>query len=281
MEAVVRPSSTIDRVFRHSLTVRVTHWANVLILTILLLSGLQIFNAHPMLHWGQAGADSDPAIVRLEAVERGDGLTGVTHIGSLSIPTTGVLGASADSSGDLEARGFPSWLTIPSYQDLSAGRRWHFFFAWAFVINGLLYLVYGIFAGHLRKDLVPDKDQLEPSHLAREIVDHSRLRFPKGAEAKRYNALQKITYLVVVLVLLPAMLASGLTMSPAVDAALPWLLDLFGGRQSARTVHFLTACLLVLFVIVHIAMVLASGFWNNIRSMITGRYDIHVEERPS
>src|SRR6478672_3234554 len=88
-------------VTRHSLVVRVTHWLNVVILTILLLSGLQIFNAHPMLHWGQAGADTDPSVVRLEAVERGDALAGITHIGSFSFPTTGVLGASADGSGEL------------------------------------------------------------------------------------------------------------------------------------------------------------------------------------
>lgn len=282
-QAPDRPFPTPDTISirRHSLAVRVTHWLNATILFVLLLSGLQIFNAHPMLHWGQAGADTDPSVLSLEAVERGDSLVGITHLGPVSFRTTGVLGASADASGELEARGFPSWLTIPSYQDLAAGRRWHFFFAWAFVINGLLYLLHGIVMGHLRRDLVPDADQLRPDHIAREILDHARLRFPKGPEARRYNALQKISYLIVIFVLLPTMLASGLTMSPGVDAAVPWLLDLFGGRQSARTIHFVTASALVLFVIVHILMVLVSGVLNNVRSMVTGRYVIQAEEPSS
>ena len=121
---------------------------------------------------------------------------------------------------------------------------------------------------------------MTPSHLAREIADHARLRFPKGAEARRYNALQKLAYLAVIFGLLPLMVATGLTMSPAFDAIAPWLLDLFGGRQSARTIHFITASLLVAFVAVHIAMVLLSGVFNNMRSMITGRYAIETE-RPS
>jgi thiosulfate reductase cytochrome b subunit len=109
------------------------------------------------------------------------------------------------------------------------------------------------------------------------VLDHVRLRFPEGEEAKRYSALQKLTYLVVIVVLLPLMVLTGLTMSPGVDAAFPGLVDVFGGRQSARTIHFITASLLVLFVVVHIAMVVLSGTWNNIRSMITGRYAIQVK----
>jgi thiosulfate reductase cytochrome b subunit len=263
-------------VHRHSIVTRLTHWINVLCLTFLLLSGLQIFNAHPELYWGKYGANHDHSFIAIGAVEDGDTIRGVTRIGSVSIPTTGVLGAS-DVDGELVNRGFPSWLTIPSYQDLATGRRWHFFFAWFFVLNGLVYLAYGLAAGHFRRDLVPDRDQLAPGHLAREIADHARLRFPKGEEARRYNALQKFAYLGVIFLLLPLMVLTGLTMSPAMDAAWPWLLDLFGGRQSARTIHFLTATLLVSFVIVHLAMVLLSGVWNNLRSMVTGRYAITRE----
>ena len=109
----------------------------------------------------------------------------------------------------------------------------------------------------------------------------SRLRFPKGEEAKRYNVLQKLSYLLVALVLLPLMLLTGLAMSPGMDAAFPVLLDIFGGRQTARTIHFLSASLIVIFVVVHLVMVLITGVWNNLRSMITGRYVVHpAKEKP-
>ncbi len=264
---------------RHSLTVRLSHWLNVLCMTVLLFSGLQIFNAHPALYWGQYGADSDPSFFSLEAVEQGDITRGVTRVGGLSFDTTGILGVS-NVDGEPTARGFPAWITLPSYQDLATGRRWHFFFAWLFVVNGLIYLGYGLLTRHFRRDLLPTTDELAPAHLAQEIVDHARLRFPKGEKARRYNALQKLTYLLVIFVALPLMIATGLTMSPGFDAFAPWLIDLFGGRQSARTLHFITASSLVAFVVVHVAMVLVSGVFNNMRSMITGRYAIQTEPKP-
>jgi thiosulfate reductase cytochrome b subunit len=264
---------------RHSLTVRLSHWLNVLCMTVLLFSGLQIFNAHPALYWGQYGADSDPSFLSLEAVEQGDITRGVTRVGGLSFDTTGILGVS-NVDGEPTARGFPAWITLPSYQDLATGRRWHFFFAWLFVVNGLIYLGYGLLTRHFRRDLLPTTDELAPAHLAQEIVDHARLRFPKGEKARRYNALQKLTYLLVIFVALPLMIATGLTMSPGFDAFAPWLIDLFGGRQSARTLHFITASSLVAFVVVHVAMVLVSGVFNNMRSMITGRYAIQTEPKP-
>ncbi|WP_018855576.1 cytochrome b/b6 domain-containing protein [Rhizobium sp. 42MFCr.1] len=264
---------------RHSLTVRLSHWLNVLFMTVLLFSGLQIFNAHPALYWGQYGADSDPSFLSLEAVEEGDAIRGVTRVGGLSFDTTGTLGVS-NVDGEPTARGFPAWITLPSYQDLATGRRWHFFFAWLFVVNGLIYLGYGLLTRHFRRDLLPTTDELAPAHLAQEVVDHARLRFPKGEKARRYNALQKLTYLLVIFVALPLMIATGLTMSPGFDAFAPWLIDLFGGRQSARTLHFITASSLVAFVVVHVAMVLVSGVFNNMRSMITGRYAIQTEPKP-
>jgi thiosulfate reductase cytochrome b subunit len=264
---------------RHSLTVRLSHWLNVLCMTVLLFSGLQIFNAHPALYWGQYGADSDPSFFSLEAVEQGDITRGVTRVGGLSFDTTGILGVS-NVDGEPTARGFPAWITLPSYQDLATGRRWHFFFAWLFVVNGLIYLGYGLLTRHFRRDLLPTTDELAPAHLAQEVVDHARLRFPKGEKARRYNALQKLTYLLVIFVALPLMIATGLTMSPGFDAFAPWLIDLFGGRQSARTLHFITASSLVAFVVVHVAMVLVSGVFNNMRSMITGRYAIQTEPKP-
>ncbi|MGV1873168.1 cytochrome b/b6 domain-containing protein [Agrobacterium rosae] len=280
MDASAKPAPTTRMLIRrHSLTVRLSHWLNVLCMTVLLFSGLQIFNAHPNLYWGQYGADNDPSFISMEAVQDGDAVKGVTRIGSLSFNTTGVLGVS-NVDGEPTARGFPAWATLPSYQDLATGRRWHFFFAWLFVINGLIYMAYGFIARHFRRDLLPRRDELTPGHLGHEIADHARLRFPKGEQARHYNALQKLTYLLVIFLLLPMMISTGLTMSPGFDAFAPWLLELFGGRQSARTLHFITANALVAFVVVHVVMVLVSGVFNNMRSMITGRYAIHVEPKP-
>ncbi|MBZ9792182.1 cytochrome b/b6 domain-containing protein [Rhizobium sp. 3T7] len=258
---------------RHSVVTRLTHWLNVLCLSFLLLSGLQIFNAHPELYWGHHGANGDPAVLTIGSDDDGGTPRGFVRVAGLEIPTTGVLGVS-NVDGEPTARAFPSWATIPSFQDLAMGRRWHFFFAWLFVINGVLYLGFSLLSGHFRRDLAPKAHELSPRHLGLEVLDHARLRFPEGDEARHYNALQKLTYLAVIVVLLPLMVLTGLTMSPGVDAAFPALIDIFGGRQSARTIHFITASALVIFVIVHVAMVVLSGTWNNIRSMITGRYAI-------
>ena len=260
---------------RHSIIVRVTHWLNVLCLTVLLMTGLQIFNAHPRLYVGSYGADADRPLVEVGTRGGDDDPRGYLRVGGLTIPTTGVLGVSR-RNGDMVERGFPSWVTFPSY--LATGRRWHFFFAWFLLFNGLAYLTYGIFAGHFRRDLVLEADQLTTAHLRKEILDHVRLHFPKGEEARRYNALQKIAYLAVIFVLLPLMIVTGVTMSPGADAALPWLAGLLGGRQTARTIHFVTAFSIVGFVLVHLLAVLASGVWNNLRSMITGRYAIVPEK---
>jgi thiosulfate reductase cytochrome b subunit len=272
-----RPTRTI-LVPRHAAITRVTHWLNAICLALLLLSGLQIFNAWPSLYWGQTSADAEHAFLTIASSGEGEHLQGFLRAGSLTVPTTGVLGIS-NVEGQPTARAFPAWLTLPSYQDLAGGRRWHFFFAWCFVINGAVYLARSAWSGHLRRDVLPARRELAPRHLWREIVEHARLRFPKGEAARRYNALQKISYAAVILVLLPMMLLMGLTMSPGINAAFPPLLDLFGGRQSARTLHFITASVVVLFVVVHLAMVLLSGAWNNLRSMITGRYAIQESEQ--
>ena len=149
-----------------------------------------------------------------------------------------MLGAS-NEDGEHNPRALPSWITIPSYQDLATGRRWHFFFAWFFVINGLVYLLYWSIGRPFPPRSRPTKDQLTPRHLAQEISEHARLRFPKGEKARHYNSLQKLTYMAVIFILLPLMVLTGLTMSPGFDAIFPWLLDVFGGRQSARRIHFI------------------------------------------
>jgi thiosulfate reductase cytochrome b subunit len=255
---------------RHAAPVRVTHWINVICFTLLLMSGLQIFNAHPALYVGER-SDFDHPAVSIQAHLSATGLVGQTMIFGHSFDTTGVLGVS-NEGGQVSSRAFPSWVTIPSFQDLATGRRWHFFFAWLLVLNALGYLVWGIASWHFVRDLLPSREEL--GHVGKEFLEHLRLRFPRGDAAKRYNVLQQLAYLLVVFVLFPLMILTGLTMSPGIDSAVPQLLTLFGGRQTARLIHFVTASSLVLFVIVHLMMVLISGVWNNLRSMITGWYDL-------
>ena len=260
-------------VARHTLLVRVTHWINAFCFAFLLLSGLQIFNAHPALNFGNK-TNFDRPLFELSARENANGeIKGVTTIFGKSINTTGLLGASRDEGGELTARGFPSWATIPSYQDLATGRRWHFFFAWIFALNGLVYF-FNLFARRHIGDFLPALRELR--EIPHAIVEHARLRFPKGDAALRYNVLQKLAYLSVIAAF-PILILAGLTMSPAIDATFPWLVSLFGGRQSARAIHFIAAFYLVGFIAVHLAMVLVSGFLNNMISMITGRYTIEEE----
>jgi len=255
---------------RHAAPVRVTHWINVICFTLLLMSGLQIFNAHPALYVGER-SDFDHPAMSIQAHLSANGLVGETMILGHSFDTTGVLGVS-NEGGQVSRRAFPSWVTVPSFQDLATGRRWHFLFAWLLVLNALGYLVWGIASWHFVRDLLPSREEL--GHVGKEFLEHLRLRFPRGDAAKRYNVLQQLAYLLVVFVLFPLMILTGLTMSPGIDSAVPQLLTLFGGRQTARLIHFVTASSLVLFVIVHFVMVLISGVWNNLRSMITGWYDL-------
>jgi thiosulfate reductase cytochrome b subunit len=268
--------STKVLVYRHAAITRATHWINVLALTLLLMSGLNIFGAHPALYWGQTSTFAHPW-VSIGAEDKGDRMIGVTQIGSAKFDTTGVLGYSG-KVGSRQPVAFPSWATVPSYRDLADSRHWHFFFAWLFVLNGLVYWLVGLGNGHIVKDIVPNKADVKPKNIWHEIATHARLKFPKGEEARHYNVLQKGAYLGVVLVLLPLMVLTGLCMSPGFDAAASWLVDFFGGRQSARTIHFLSAFAIVGFILLHIFMVVASGTWNNIRSMITGRYAIVPEK---
>jgi thiosulfate reductase cytochrome b subunit len=264
---------------RHTRATRLTHWINLLCVAVLLMSGLQIFNAHPALYWGQSGFDPDRAAFEIGADSSGGGPpAGFARIGSSTFKTTGILGVSRNGSGEAVQRGLPRWVTLPSWRDLALGRRWHFFFAWAFVANLLAYLVAAIASGHFWRDLLPSGEQLRPRALLTDLANHLRLKFPRGEAARHYNPLQKLTYLGVIFVLLPLMILTGLAMSPGMDAILPWLVDLFGGRQSARTIHFIAAGLIVLFVFVHVAMVLLAGPLNELRAMITGRFAIFVED---
>src|SRR6202030_324038 len=201
---------------RHTRVTRLTHWINLLCVTVLLMSGLQIFNARPALYWGQSGADADRPAFEIGADNSGDGsVAGFMRIGSLTFETTGILGVSRNASGDTVERAFPRWVTLPGWRDLALGRRWHFFFAWAFVTNLPVYLMAGMASGHFWRDLLPSRQQLRVQSLLQDIGGHLRLKFPRGEASRGYNPLQKLTYLVVIFVLLPLMILTGLAMSPA------------------------------------------------------------------
>jgi thiosulfate reductase cytochrome b subunit len=249
-------------VYRQRLMTRITHWIWAVSLFFLMLTGLQIFNAHPSLHIGkESGFEYDNAILQIGARQDGDALRGVTRVLGVEFDTTGVLGVSNG-----EARAFPAALTIPSTQSLATGRVIHFFFAWALVGTLALWLAASALNGHLRQ-LIPSFADLKA--LPRDIADHARLRFHHTGQ---YSVLQKLAYASVLFGALPLMILTGLSMSPGFNAAAPWLLDLFQGRQTARTIHFLTMLALLGFFAVHMVMILLAGPLNEMRSILTGWY---------
>ena len=274
-DATARVPTTWYR--RHAWPVRLMHWINVLAFTLLLMSGLQIFNAHPALNWGKSSYNGRLPILQMSARldAQGDPI-GVTRILDHEFNTTGVLGLSAGMNGQPTERGFPAWITLPGPQWLALARRWHLFFAWVLVINGLAYLAYTLASRHLTRDLTPGLADWRS--LGQSIRDHLLLRHAHGEAARRYNILQKLTYLSVIFVLFPVLILMGWGMSPGLDTLFPGWIDVFGGRQSARTIHFVLAWALVAFVFIHVFEVIITGFWNNLRSMITGRYRIDADE---
>ncbi len=256
---------------RHAWPIRVMHWINALAFIVLLMSGLQIFNAFPALNWGKSSYDGETPILRIGArLDARGNPVGVTRIFGREFETTGVLGVSADAEGAPAVRGFPAWITLPGEQWLAMGRRWHLFFAWVLVVNGLAYLAYAVFSGHLTRDLLPDRSDWRS--FGRSVKDHLLFRHARGKAALRYNVLQKLAYLCVLFILFPLLVVMGWAMSPGLNALSPGWVDVFGGRQSARTLHFVLAWMLVAFAFIHVFEVAVSGFWNSLRAMITGRY---------
>ena len=267
MQIDTPPAKGGDIVYRHRAVTRAWHWINAFAVFVMLMSGLMIFNAHPMLYWGTYGANYDHAWFAITP--------GHVRFLGLTLPTFGLLGGHTPS-GFLIA--FPPLVTIPSHYDLASAREWHFAVAWLLVVPGLLYLVWGFARRHFQRDLAPTAEELRPSHLLHDVKQHATLNFPTGEAARRYNILQKLAYIGVLFVALPLVVLTGLTMSPNINAAWPWLLELFGGRQSARSIHFLCAMALALFILVHVTMVLLAGPINELRSMITGRYRLPKEK---
>lgn len=268
MSVVGAVADAAPRVYRHRLPVRLWHWLNVVAMTGLLMSGLMIFNAHPRLYWGHYGANPDPAWLEIGAT----GERGYLRIGGAALDTSGLLGRWTDGEGRIRRLAFPGWATLPGDYDLAGARRYHLFFAWWFGPAFALFLIWAALSRHASRDVAPRLAELAPRRLWHEVRNHTRLRFPSGMAAARYNSLQKISYFAVLFLLIPVMIFSGLAMSPAMDAAWPWLVDLFGGRQSARSAHFIACWLLVGFVLVHLLMVVLAGPINELRSMLTGWY---------
>lgn len=276
--AAPAPAYEWRTVLRHRAPLRWMHWINLACLLALVGSGLQIFNAHPALYWG-AASDFEHPLLAITAVRGADGRgRGVTVVGRVAFDTTGVLGVSADADGRMVRRGFPGWATIPGTRSLALGRRWHFFFAWLWAINGACYLGWLLASGHLRRELAMRREDWRG--IGRSIADHLRFRHPVGEAALRYNPLQKLAYLGVVLGLAPLALLTGLSMSPQLDSLLGGWLALVGGRQSARTLHFVVMALLVLFTVVHVLMVVYAGPVNALRSMLSGRFRIRWPRAP-
>jgi thiosulfate reductase cytochrome b subunit len=275
------PSAPIggDVVRRHRLPTRIWHWVNAMTLLVMLMSGLMIFNAHPRLYWGDYGANFDHAWLKVGSARTGAGEQGYLELAGRRWDTTGMLGLWTDAEGRVQRRAVPYWATIPSNYSLAVGRIWHLAFAWVLALGLLFYLAWSLLSRHLQRDIYIRRAEWRPSHLWHDIREHVRLRFPTGAAALRYSVLQKLAYAAVLFVLLPGMILTGLAMSPGTDAWAPLIGEVFGGRQSARSVHFLCAFGLVAFFVVHILMVLLAGPLNELRSIVTGWYRL-PNERP-
>jgi thiosulfate reductase cytochrome b subunit len=223
---------------RHTVLVRVTHWITTLCFLALLVSGVEIVISHPRFYWGETGNDLTPTLFKIPIPA------------SRNLVPTGYGYVLPDQNG---------W-----------SRYLHFQAAWIVVLTGLVYVVSGLFTGHFGKDLLPRKGELSWREFSVEIRKHLRFERPGEAEAWSYNLLQRLTYLFVIFVLFPMIIWTGLAMSPAFVSAVPAAVNVLGGQQSARTLHFFITLALVVFLLVHIGMVWLAGFRSRIRAMVTG-----------
>ena len=241
--AAAVPATTVTS--RHSALVRVTHWITTLCFFALLVSGVEIVISHPRFYWGETG----------------------------NVLTTPLFRLPIPSSRALVPTGYG--YVLPDQNGWS--RYLHFQAAWVAVLTGLLYLISGLFTGHLRKNLLPQKADLSWRRFSIAVANRLRFERPREAEAWSYNVLQRLTYLFVIFVLFPLVIWTGLAMSPAFVSAVPATVTLLGGQQSARTIHFFVSLALLLFLLVHVMMVCLAGFRIRMRAMITGRTGAHME----
>ncbi|WP_288409324.1 cytochrome b/b6 domain-containing protein [uncultured Sphingomonas sp.] len=227
---------TTRTIRRHALATRLWHWVNAVAIIILIGSGLMILNAHPRLYWGRYGANFDSAWLTFDR--------------------------------------FPGWVTIPQTYNLALARNWHLTFALVLGFGLLAYMIASLLNRHFQRDLALRRRELSSRHLIADIRAHLAFRFHDPEAPGDYNVLQKLSYVLVIFGLLPLVILTGITMSPGLNAAFPWALELLGGRQSARSIHFLAASGITLFVIVHLVLVILAGAVNEVRSMITGRWRV-------
>lgn len=223
-------------IHRHRLATRLWHWVNAVAVIILIGSGLMILNAHPRLYWGRYGANFDHAWLTFDR--------------------------------------FPGWVTIPQNYNLALARNWHLSFALVLGFGLLAYMVASLLNRHIQRDLAIRRRELSWAHLTADIRAHLAFRFHDPEAPGDYNVLQKLSYVLVLFGLLPLVILTGIAMSPGLNAAFPWVLEVLGGRQSARSIHFLAASGITLFVIVHLVLVILAGAVNEVRSMVTGRWRV-------
>jgi thiosulfate reductase cytochrome b subunit len=232
---------------RHAAFVRITHWLTFLCFVALLITGAEIVISHPRFYWGETGNVNTPPLF------------------SLHIP----------SSREIVPTGYG--YVLPDQNGWS--RYLHFETAWALVITGLIYGIAGLWTGHFRKNLLPERGNRGWRAYWARVAHYLRRRAPEVAEIGSYNVVQRTAYLIVIFGLFPLVIWTGLALSPSFNSAFPAAVNLLGGRQSARTLHFFVSCALLLFLVVHVAMISFSGFWSRMRAMITGRA-VLPEERP-
>lgn len=226
-------------IYKHKVATRIWHWINVVTVFVMIGSGLGILNAHPHLYWGQFGANPDPAWIHLP------------H--------------------------WPGWMTIPGSYNLALSRRWHLAFALILGFALLAFMISSLINRHFQQQLRIRAGELAPGHLWYDIKEHLQMRFHDPKDPGAFNVLQKIAYASAIFIILPAIIFTGLAMSPGMNAAWPWLIDLFGGRSSARSIHFIAMVALIGFIIVHLALVILAGPYAEVKSMITGRWRVPEE----
>ena len=224
---------------RHSFLVRVTHWLTTVAFLALLVSGLELVVSHPRFYWGETGNVNTQPLFHIPI-----------PASRATVPT---------------GYGY----TLPDQNGWS--RYLHFQSAWLLVLTGLVYVGVGAFRGHFRRELFPTRSDLSPKHLMHSIGEHLCFKRPGAEEAWSYNVLQRLAYLLIIFVGFPLIVWTGLAMSPSFVSAFPAAVNVLGGQQSARTLHFLVTGALLLFLLVHILMVILAGFWSRVRAMIFGR----------
>jgi thiosulfate reductase cytochrome b subunit len=236
----------------HARWVRISHWIITLSVAVLAFSGVEILMVHPRLYWGEVGNDLTPPLLELPI--------------SRNHAHGGWAGQTPFFTG--QASPITASRTYDIFNQNGWGRSLHFLAAWFLVVSGAVYLLVGLVAGHFRRHLVP---RLSRAEFWREVRDHLRLQIPPATGGPDYGLLQRLSYASIVFVTLPLTVLTGLTMSPAITAAFPFLLTVFGGHQSARTIHFFAFAASMLFLVVHVVMVVKSGFRRQMRAMTIGR----------